>query len=474
MIILYFLLALLTVILARTLMFTPKEVQTPVSDAIDFDREESIRNLTTLVRCKTVSYTDASLEEDGEFEKLISLLPELYPHVWESCPLQRFPGRGLLFRWKGKKEGQPAVLMAHYDVVPVEEEHWHKPAFEAVIEDGVLWGRGTLDTKVTFNGILNAAENLIRQGFQPKEDVYLAFSGSEEINGSGAENIAQWFSEQGFQLKMVLDEGGAVVEDVFPGVKGQCALIGIAEKGQLNLEYSVSGAGGHASAPKPHTPVGKLSLACAKTEAHPFRMRLTKPVLEMFDTLGRHSGFLYRMIFANLWAFGWVLDLLTRKTGGELNALMRTTVAFTRMHGSKAANVIPPKASMVSNIRLISGDTVESATARVKGIINDDDVQLNKLVGWDPSPISRTDCEGWQIVSSACSETWQGCIVTPYLMMQCSDSRHYGTISDKVYRFSAMDMTAEERSLIHGNDERIRLESIGRAVEFFTRVIRQL
>ena len=474
MIILYFLLALLAVILARTLMFTPKEVQTPVSDAIDFDREESIRNLSALVRCKTVSYTDASLEEDGEFEKLISLLPELYPHVWESCPLQRFPGRGLLFRWKGKKEGQPAVLMAHYDVVPVEEEHWHKPAFEAVIEDGVLWGRGTLDTKVTFNGILNAAENLIRQGFQPEEDVYLAFSGSEEINGSGAENIAQWFSEQGFQLKMVLDEGGAVVEDVFPGVKGQCALIGIAEKGQLNLEYSVSGAGGHASAPKPHTPVGKLSLACAITEAHPFRMRLTKPVLEMFDTLGRHSGFLYRMIFANLWAFGWVLDLLTRKTGGELNALMRTTVAFTRMHGSKAANVIPPKASMVSNIRLISGDTVESATARVKGIINDDDVQLNKLVGWDPSPISRTDCEGWQIVSSACSETWQGCIVTPYLMMQCSDSRHYGTISDKVYRFSAMDMTAEERSLIHGNDERIRLESIGRAVEFFTRVIRQL
>ena len=258
------------------------------------------------------------------------------------------------------------------------------------------------------------------------------------------------------------------------GVEQDEKLIGIAEKGQLNLEYSVSGAGGHASAPKPHTPVGKLSLACAKTEAHPFRMRLTKPVLEMFDTLGRHSGFLYRMIFANLWAFGWVLDLLTRKTGGELNALMRTTVAFTRMHGSKAANVIPPKASMVSNIRLISGDTVESATARVKGIINDDDVQLNKLVGWDPSPISRTDCEGWQIVSSACSETWQGCIVTPYLMMQCSDSRHYGTISDKVYRFSAMDMTAEERSLIHGNDERIRLESIGRAVEFFTRVIRQL
>ena len=474
MVILFFLFAFIAVILVRTLLFTPKEEPVHTSQPVIFDREESIRNLTALIRCRTVSYEDPALEENEEFEKLISLLPELYPHVWETCTVQRFSGRGLLLCWKGKQVGQPAVLMAHYDVVPVEEEHWHKPAFEAVIEDGTLWGRGSLDTKVTFNGILTAAENLIRQGFQPEEDVYLAFSGSEEINGTGAENIVRWFSEQNIQLKMVLDEGGAVVEDVFPGVKGQCALIGIAEKGMLNLEYSVSGAGGHASAPKPHTPVGKLALACTKTEAHPFRMHLTKPVLEMFDTLGRHSSFLYRMIFANLWAFSWVLDLITKKSGGELNALLRTTVAFTRMNGSKAVNVIPPKASMVSNIRLISGDTVDSAMARIKEIIGDEDIQLTKLNGWDPSPISRTDCEGWQIVSSACSATWQGCIVTPYLMMQCSDSRHYGTVSDKVYRFSAMDLTAEERSLIHGNDERIRLETIGRAVEFFIRVIRQL
>ena len=204
--VLIILLILLAVILVRTFLFTPKEEPVPVSETVDFDREEAIRNLAALIRCRTVSYEDPALEEDEEFEKLISLLPELYPHVLGTCTLQRFPGRGLLFHWKGKNQGQPAVLMAHYDVVPVEEEHWHKPAFDAVIEDNVLWGRGSLDTKVTFNGILTAAENLIRQGFQPEEDVFLAFSGSEEINGSGADNIVQWFSEQGLQLKMVLDE----------------------------------------------------------------------------------------------------------------------------------------------------------------------------------------------------------------------------------------------------------------------------
>ena len=474
MVILYILLVLVAVILARTFMFTPKAAEKQDFEEIEQDTDASVRNLAALVKCKTVSYDDHALEDDAEFEKLIALLPELYPNVWASCPLQRFPGRALLFRWKGKSEGEPAVLMAHYDVVPVEEENWRKPAFEAIVEDGVMWGRGTLDTKVTFNGVLSGAENLIKQGFQPEHDVYFAFSGGEEVNGPGAENIVQYFKEQGVELKLVLDEGGAVVEDVFPGVKGQCALIGIAEKGLLNLEYSIAGAGGHASAPAPHTPVGKLSLACTKVEAHPFKMHFTKPVIEMFDTLGRHSSFLYRMIFANLWAFGWVLNLLTKKSGGELNALVRTTTAFTQMKGSKAPNVIPPTASMVSNLRLNPADSIESAVAYIRRVIGDEDVKITKLTGMEPSPISRTDCEGWQIVANACAGTWKGCIVSPYLMVQCSDSRHYGEISDRVYRFSAMDMTAEERHSIHGNDERIRLEVIPRAVEFFMRVMKQL
>ena len=474
MVILYILLVLIAVIVARTLLFTPKQTEEKTYPPVEQDTDAAIRRLAELVKCKTVSYYDASLEDDAEFEKLVGMLPALYPHVFKACTLQRFDGRALLFRWPGRSAGEAAVLMAHYDVVPVEEEHWSKPAFDAIIEDGVMWGRGTLDTKATFNGILSGAENLIAQGFQPEHDVYFAFSGGEEINGPGALNIVKYFQEQGIGLSLVIDEGGAVVEDIFPGVTGECALIGIAEKGMLNLEYAISGDGGHASAPAPHTPVGRLSKACTQVEGHPFKMHFTKPVLEMFDTLGRRSTFLYRMIFANLWAFGWVLDLLTKKTGGELNALVRTTVAFTQMRGSKAPNVIPPNASMVSNLRLNPADTMDSALKYIRGVVKDPDVELKVLGGMDPSRVSRTDVEGWRIVCDAVSGTWPGCIVSPYLMVQCSDSRHYGLISDRVYRFSAMDMTAEERHMIHGNDERIRIESITRAVEFFMRVMKQL
>lgn len=464
---------LLTVILVRTVLFRPKEKKEESVEELSFDTDAAIRALGELVRCRTVSNYDHEKEDDTEFDKLIGLLPTLYPRVFESCSLQRLPDRALLFTWKGREEGKPAVLMAHYDVVPVEEENWEVPPFEAIIRDGVMWGRGTLDTKVTFNGILSAAENLIEQGFTPQNDVYFAFSGGEEINGPGAVHIVDWFKERGVEPELVVDEGGAVVEDVFPGVSGQCGLIGIAEKGMLNLEFSVASAGGHASAPAPHTPVGILSKACTRVESQPFKLHFTRPVLEMFDTLGRHSSFAYRMIFSNLWAFGWVLDLLCKKSGGELNALLRTTVAFTQMEGSLAPNVIPPSASMVANLRLNPCDSVAGAVETIRATVGDEKVGLRVLQSFEPSPVSRTDCAGWERVSKAVSDTWKGCLVAPYLMVQCSDSRHYRDLSDRVYRFSAMDLTKEERGTIHGNNERIRLETACRAVEFYIRLMKQ-
>ena len=463
----------LAVILIRACMFRPKK-QPPVSyQEISLDREKAVNALAELIKCKTISYSDPSLEDDAEFEKLVDLLPQLYPKVFEICEFTRLPGRALLLRWPGKHDDAPAVMMAHYDVVPVNEEHWEKPPFDGIIEDGILWGRGTLDTKGTLNGILCAADHLIRQDFQPENDLYFAFSGGEEVNGPGAPNIVQYFVDHKITPALVVDEGGAVVENVFPGVKTPCGLIGIAEKGMINAQFRTLSAGGHASAPKPHTPVGVLSKACTRVEGHPFKMHITKPAAAMFDTLGRHSSFLYRLIFANLWCFSWVLDVLGKTSGGEMNALLRTTVAFTQMEGSSARNVIPPEAKMVANMRLNPDDSVASALAYLQQAVKDPNVEITALECHEPSRISQTDCPAWDKVATTVLETWPGCIVSPYLMVQCSDSRHYGRISDKVYRFCAMALSAEERATIHGHNERIPLETICKAVEFYIRLLQK-
>lgn len=460
------------IILIRAAVFRPKAQPRIDEEPVKFDGDAAVSALQQLIRCKTVSYYDPTLEDDAEFEKLIALLPTLYPEVYRVCTLLCLPDRALLFRWPGAEHTAPSVMMAHYDVVPVEEKGWEKPPFEGIIEEGVLWGRGALDTKVTFNGVLSAANALIAEGFVPQQDVYFAFSGGEEVNGLGAPHIVDYFKENGITPALVVDEGGAVVEKVFPGVDRPCGMIGIAEKGMMNLTLSVASDGGHASAPLAHTPIGELSAAVCKVENDPFPMHMTTPAAGMFDTLGRHSTFLFRVIFANLWCFGWVLRQICKK-GGEINALLRTTVAFTQASGSQAPNVIPPSASVTANMRLNPRDSVEGAMARIEGLIDNERIRLELGSHMEPSPISEVSCPAWEKVASAVASTWKGCIVSPYLMMQCSDSRHYGEISNHVYRFSAMDLTTEERRTIHGNNERVRLEAVKRAVEFYIRLMKQ-
>ncbi len=463
----------LAVIILRAVAFKPKQGPRVIENPESFDKQRAADNLCALVRCKTVSYRDPALEDNAEFERLIDMLPSLYPHVFDTCEFKKLPDRALLFRWRGSSEGDCAVMMAHYDVVPVNQDMWSVPAFEAIVKDGRIWGRGTLDTKVTFNGVLFAADHLISEGFVPEHDIYFAFSGGEEVNGRGAVNIVDYFEQNGITPAVVVDEGGAVVENVFPGVKAPCGLIGIAEKGMMDIKYTVKSGGGHASAPKPKTPVDTLSRACVSMVESPYRAHLTAPVSKMFDTLGRHSSFVFKIIFANIRIFLPILDGICKASGGELNALMRTTVAFTQMNGSTASNVIPPEASMVSNIRLNPEDSMQSALEYIKKTVDDPSVEISVMHGMNPSRISVTDCDGYDKVASAIASTWRGCIVSPYLMVQCSDSRHWGRISDRVYRFSAMDLTSEERATIHGNDESIRIETLERAVEFYIRLMRQ-
>ena len=464
-------LVFLAVITVRALLFVPKDKPPVDVQDIPFDKEKAVTALQKLVQCKTVSSIDPSQEDDREFQKLLNLLPQLYPNVFDSCQALHLPDRALLLHWRGKSQTKPSVMMAHYDVVPVEEDLWEKPPFAGIIEDGVLWGRGTLDTKVTMNAALSAADYLIGTGFTPENDIYFAFSGGEEVNGKGAVNIVNYFKENGIVPALVVDEGGAVVENVFPGVKEPCGMVGIAEKGMMNVCYTAHSGGGHASAPPVKTPVTNLAGACRKIIKNPFKLHITAPVAQMFDTLGRRSTFFYKLIFANLWCFKPVLDLICRMSGGELNALVRTTTAFTQMQGSSARNVIPTTATLVSNMRLNPQDSVASATAYLEKVVSGCGVEVNVLESNEPSPISQTNCEAWDKVASSVAETWNGCVVTPYLMVQCSDSRHYAGLSDHVYRFSAMDLTGEERKTIHGNNERIRLDCLHRSVEFYIRLI---
>lgn len=460
-------LGLILFLVIRAMLFRPyPSPNVPLFD-VNVDAEKAVRNLTRMVQCRTVSHAESSQEDEAEFEKFRELLKECYPLVHGHCELQRLGRTGLLYRWPGKSKEKPTVYMAHYDVVPAAQDDWEHPPFAGVIADGCLWGRGTLDTKGTLCGIMEGAEHLISQGYVPDNDIYLSFSGDEEVNGTSAAKIVDYLAEQGIYPHMVLDEGGAIVEGAVPGVPGKYALVGTGEKGKLHLRLTVKSKGGHGSTPPPHSPVGVLAQAVCNVEGRPLKFHLSGPVLEMFDILGRHAGFGLKLVFANLRLFAPLLNLAARKMGGEINALVRTTVAFTKMQASEAVNVFPPIASVEADVRMMEGSTRDSVIRDIIKRIGNEAVQVEAVETIEVMPFSKTGTEPWKRLEQGIRQVWPRTMVSPYLMIAASDSRQFTRICPNVLRFSAMELSSQERKMIHGNNERIPLDKVARTVKFF-------
>jgi carboxypeptidase PM20D1 len=460
----------LLIIVIRALTFKPKKMTSSPSRSEQLslpsiDKAKVIKNFQSMIQLDTL---DSNPKARLAFREL---LPGIYPLVHKHCTFELVGEGGLLYHWKGKSKESPTVFLSHYDIVPVEADKWQREPFSGDHIDGEIWGRGTLDTKATLLGVLESAETLLAQEFIPTNDIYFSFGGDEETTGKDAKAIVKLLAKRGVKPALVLDEGGAVVEGGFPGVKGQVAVIGTAEKGLLNVIFAGKSSGGHASAPPKSSLIAALSKAVLKVEKRPFKGVLSPPVRQMFDILGRHSSFGYKLIFANLWCFSGLFTTLCKAMGGELNALVRTTVAFTQMEGSDAINVLPPSALIKANMRLMMGDTPESATEYLKKIVNDQSIAITPLEGDPATAIANIDSEGYKRVVDTVNFIWPEALVSPYLMMARTDSRFFCEISDVVLRFSAMEMSSEDRKRIHGHDERITEKQLLGAIEFYQRLM---
>ena len=456
------------------------------------DLERTTRHLQEAIRFPTVSDFDHSKEDEAAFAGLIDWLKETYPQIHAAAAFQKAGRRGLLFKISGGADGGegeaplsgsgtadgrlggPAVLMAHYDVVPVEEEKWEEAPFSGLLKDGCIWGRGSLDTKGTLICILDAVEDALVSGWRPAHDLYLAFSGEEETEGASAERIVDVLEEAGVRPALVLDEGGAVIPEGLPGVKKTSAMIGIAEKGVANVKVTLRGPGGHASTPPRHTLLGRMAAAACAIEKHRFKGRITEPVEEMFGLIGRERGGAVGWAFRHVRLLSPAVVMAATKLGGTFNAMVRSSAAVTMMSGSPSYNVLPGEVSMGLNLRLLLGDTIESAVKELASVAGDPDLVFEVVSGSDPSPVSRAEGPAWEMLDRTVKEVWPGVLVAPYTLNGGTDSRSYHRISDHVYKFTPMVMEREERGTVHGDNEKIRLEALGEMALFYEKLVRQL
>ncbi len=442
------------------------------------DEQRAIENLRALIRIPTMSHLDESETDWSQFVAFRNEVAKRYPKLHTALELELVDGHSMLFRWAGLDSSDPTVLMAHYDVVPATEEGWEYPPFaaELVGEPGeqLVWGRGTLDDKGSLVSVLEAVESLVSCGFTPQHDIYLSFGHNEETAGTGAQVIVNLLQARGIRPAFVLDEGGAVVEGIFPGVKDPIAVVGVSEKGILSLRLTVEQQGGHASTPPKMTATVRLARALVRLNKKPFRTSFVPTNLEMIRTLGVHTSQPLKWIFTNLWLTKLPLLGLFSRLSDETSAMVRTTQAVTQLSGAQAANALAERAEAIVNIRIAIDSTVAEATAHVKRAIRDDSVVIELLHPTEPSAVSPTSGKAWELVKATIEETFAGTIVTPYVMLGASDSRHFTRISDYVYRFSPFEMSTEERGTLHAKNERIRVSTFVKGVAFYTRLVGQL
>lgn len=463
---------LIIIIILRTINFKPK--MTPMMKKThDIDSMHAIESLSSMIQFKTISNVDPSNVNDVEFVNFREYLKNRYPKIFENSKFSLFD-RGMLFHIKGQSDQKPIVFMSHYDVVPING-NWKGDPFSGKIENDYVYGRGTLDTKSSLNAIMESVEFALSNGKIFLNDLYLAFGGDEETYGTSQQKMVKHFQEKGIKPYLVLDEGGAIVSNIFPGVSKKAAVVGIAEKGFMNLKMTAKSSGGHASTPPKDTTLTMLSNAITKLNNHKsFKLKLTPPVKALFDHIAPHSNsFMIRMIFANLWIFLPVVKLIAKSSGGEFLSLFKTTQAFTMASGSEAINVLPAESSIGVNYRLRPEENSSTVISRIKKIIRNDQITIEADDVSEATTISKID-DAYKIIEKAISETWPDVVPTPYLMIATSDSRHYHSICDHVYKFSPMDVTKADLAKIHGVDEDISTENVLNGVQFYLNIIDQL
>lgn len=466
------LLALVVIVLFRT--FTFKSNQPDIAyEPPPALAPTAIQHLQRAIQFETISVAINVEPDSAQFNGFHRFLSSTYPRVHATLERRIIASHSLLYKWTGTDPTlKPFVLMAHQDVVPIEEASkalWTINPFEGVIKNDTIWGRGTCDDKINLIGILEAVEKLLNEDFQPKRTIYLAFGHDEEVGGTGARAIAADLKLQGVNADLVLDEGGIVTSKQIPGMTKPVALIGTAEKGYLSLELKVELKGGHSSMPANETAMDVLDQALVALRRDPFPAHLTPVTNEFLDHIGPELSFVQKMAVANR----WLLESLVVKgyeSAPGPNAFVRTTLVPTIYHAGVKDNVIPTVASAVVNLRLLPGDSSAFAIARVNKTINDPRVSVSALGGFisEPTPITPTDGDAFQLVQKTIRKTFPETLTAPFLMIGGTDSRYMDIISDQVIKFSPMTDPVG----FHGIDERVSLNSYRDTIWFFESLIR--
>lgn len=469
-------LTFVVVVLVRTFQLGDTQIEPGVNPQVTWDEDAMIRRFSQAIQYQTISGDEGAELDSTAFNDFLTFLRVSFPRVHNTLEDTLFNDYTPLYYWEGSDPSlDPILLMGHYDVVPIDStdiDGWTHPPFSGTVEDEYIWGRGTLDNKFNVMGLLETAEYLIAEGYQPARSIYFAFGHDEEVGGdNGARAVSRYLQDEDIVLQSVLDEGGGVIDGALP-LDRPAALIGIAEKGYLSLELVARSEGGHSSRPSENNAVAILSEAIVKLNNNQFPARIDGAVEQMFNSIAGEMPFGFKVMYSNRWLTDGIFrnQLLSDPSTA---AMIRTTIAPTMLRAGVKDNVLPNEARVVVNFRILPGDTFETVTEHVRSVIDDERITIRRYgeIQVLPSSISNVNSTGFEVLQQAIMDVMRDVYVAPYLVFGATDSRHYSSISDQVYRFAPMMISANDMSRLHGTNERVSVESYTNAIRFYSHYI---
>lgn len=425
--------------------------------------------LSAMIQCDTTSHPGG--DDPAKFRAFHTRLAQLFPLVFSRLEKTEIDGN-LLFFWPGERHDRPILLMGHQDVVPAEGD-WAHPPFSGEIAEGKVWGRGAADTKCSLMAFFEAAEQLLREGFVPPQDVYLSSSCTEEWAGDGAPKLVAELQRRGVELFLVCDEGGAIIRDPIAGIHGNFAMVGVFEKGKADVTFRAKSQGGHSSAPGKNTPIARLADFVHEMEHRsPFRRRLPREVAAMFRALAPYASFGLKFVFGNLWLFRPLLLLLLPRLSAQAGAMLQTTIAFTKQSGSDAFNVLPQEATLGANLRFIPHQGAAESLELLKKKAARYGLSMEVHHQNDFTPPADIHGEAYRLFAQVIEETFPGLPSSPYVMTGATDAQFYQPVCKSCLRFAPVVYGPEQMKGMHGINENVEAAALPGAVRFYKNLIR--
>jgi acetylornithine deacetylase/succinyl-diaminopimelate desuccinylase-like protein len=447
----------------------------PIAPAAHLDfpklQSEAVLWLQGLIRINTTNppgnemvaakYLAAILQQEG-----------ISPEIFETTP-----GRGFLVaRLSSSAVPDPSralLLMGHLDVVGVDKSKWSADPFGAIMKDGYMYGRGTIDDKGMTVANVAVMVALKRSGARLNRDVILLAEGDEEAGGTEGMKIAVEKHWDKIAAGYSINEGGRVVMK-----NGKVQYVGVqaSEKVSVSVDVIATGTSGHASMPRKDNPVQHLAAAIAKIGAYEAPVQLNSVTRAYFEGLSKvedeETGKWMRALEESdrtEHAARW-----TSNANPMWNSMLRDTIAPTMLQAGIRRNVVPSEARGVINIRLLPGNSLSPLLQKLLQAVDDPQIRFEEEAGSGQSaPSSSLQSDLYNTIGLVTGREFPGATLVPMMSTGATDSAPLRLRSVQAYGLDPFPLEEGDAMRMHADDERIPLDSFRKGIDFLYNIVNE-